>query len=210
MKKKTILFAVIGIVALCLIFAVFGALLDDDTPEGAASPQPVALATGTNLLADSPTVIPATPTPTSTPSETPVPAITLSPEAVLRDLLTAELGDSNRDVARLTNLEMGDPLVIDFAINDNLTEDFIRRGAMLDFVSILELLSTSNIPFSKVSISGSFPLVDVYGNSKETMVVYGLYPKETIAKINFDNFITDNIYAIAEENFIAPAFRDNQ
>lgn len=206
MKKKSILTIIGAIVVLCLVLVVIGSFLDGDTPT--TTPAPLAQNSPATLTSLPPTAtqIP----PTNTPTDVPEPTPTIPPQEAFRAALSTALGDSNRDLDRIVKLEFGETLVIDFTINENLTEDLIRYGAKMDFVTILKLLSVTEIPFTSASISGSYSLVDLYGNASETMVVYGLYTKDIISKINFSNFITDNVYILAEENFIAPAFQDQE
>ena len=94
-----------------------------------------------------------------------------------------------------------------WAINDNLTEGLIQAGAQLDIRNILEALADSAEPYTSVFLRGTFPLVDQFGNESETNVVEVLYTKGTIERINFENFLWDNVYAIAENADIHPAFR---
>lgn len=53
----------------------------------------------------------------------------------------------------------------------------------------------------------SFPLVDAYGNSKEDTVLKIMLTKETLDKINFEQFDKDNFSVIADEFYQHPALR---
>ena len=50
-------------------------------------------------------------------------------------------------------------------------------------------------------------MVDQFGNASETPVVEATFTKETIDRINFENFLTDNVYVIAEDTDLHPEFR---
>lgn len=122
------------------------------------------------------------------------------------------LGTGNRDVTKLTDFSYdcidSVSICVTFAIDDNLTENFIKRGAMLDINRMLEIIAQSDIEYEEVFFTGTFPLVDAFGNSEETNVVMVWYRKETVDKINWDNFLTDNVYIIADDLFLHPAFRE--
>ncbi len=55
----------------------------------------------------------------------------------------------------------------------------------------------------------TFPLVDTYGNSNETNVVLVTYDRSNLDKVNWDNFLTDNAYVIANQDtlYIHPALQ---
>jgi hypothetical protein len=95
-----------------------------------------------------------------------------------------------------------------FALDDNLTGGMIRGGARLDIKSILRAVGESGINCHEVTVFGSFPLVDKYGNSKSEVVVKATYSGAKISRINWPNFLTDNVYTIAESTWLHPAFRD--
>ena len=55
-----------------------------------------------------------------------------------------------------------------------------------------------------VYISG---VTDVYGNSADETVMYIEYSNETMARINFDNFDTDNVITVADDYYRMAAFK---
>jgi hypothetical protein len=95
-----------------------------------------------------------------------------------------------------------------WAINDALTTGMVKRGAQLDMIDILEAVADSGVDYVAVNAAGSFAMVDVYGNVREQVVVSMMYTKATIERVNWDSFITDNIYVIADEVYVLhPEFR---
>jgi len=95
-----------------------------------------------------------------------------------------------------------------WAINDNLSSSWVARGAMLDMVAILKAVDETGIDFETINVAGSFSMVDAYGNVHEQVVVSLGYSKATVNRINWDNFVTDNIYLIADEVLVLhPEFR---
>jgi hypothetical protein len=155
---------------------------------------------------------------TPEPSHTPKPTRTLPPTATLEPhtALKAEveriLGHGNRNVPTLTELNFDDPepgtIFVHWAINDNLTENLIKFGAKSDATSILKEIAMSGIDYTYVTLSGSFPLVDQFGNTNERNVVNLTFNKKTVDRINWENFISDNIYEIADEANIWIVFQD--
>lgn len=157
-----------------------------------------------------------TPIPTSTfaPTQTPLPSATatqpITPEQAFEQTLIDVLGTSNRDVPRLTGILWsptdGD-LMLQWTINDNFGENLILRGAMLDVVNMLKQISQnpSPYPYQTITFDGSFLLVDQFGNSTEERVILASYTAETIQKINWEGFLTDNIFIVADSSFIHPA-----
>lgn len=125
------------------------------------------------------------------------------PRMDLRPSIERSLGSSNRGVQRLTSLNFDDPepqaLFVQWAINDNLSETLIRHGARKDATDILEAIAASRIDYSYVIMSGSFPLSDQFGNANETNVVNLTFHKTTVDKVNWENFLSSNIYSIADE-----------
>jgi hypothetical protein len=61
-----------------------------------------------------------------------------------------------------------------------------------------------------VVLVGSHPLVDQLGNAEEREVILATYPRTTVEAINFDNFLSDDVWAIAEQSslYVHPAFQD--
>lgn len=134
----------------------------------------------------------------------------LPPEAQFEKAIERTLGTSNRDVKRLNALQYSassSQLIIKWAVNDNLSNDMIKRGAMLDIEHVLKYISQNDVPYpyQEVLFYGSFPLVDTLGNSSEEQVVFASYKLATIQAINWDNFLTDNIFVIANSVNLHPA-----
>lgn len=147
------------------------------------------------------------PTSTSTPTSTPS-----SPEEQLQADIIAVLGDNNRGIERISEYwyDPEDGLIyVRFAINDNLTDNLRRYGAKADVLDILEQVSHSSPYYSGIDILGTFSMVDQYGNISESVVISLYYSRETIERINFENMLTDNVYAIADNvGMIHTEFRE--
>jgi hypothetical protein len=148
------------------------------------------------------------PKPTSRPRPTKTPKPTIRPTPIpstmgrLESVLSNELRDSNRDVARVSEInknEITEQINITWTINDNLTEKLIRYGARKDIITILDTIYHSNVDFEEVFLSGTFSMVDQYGDSSEDIVIKALYTKSILDDINWDAeyILIDTIYDIA-------------
>ena len=61
--------------------------------------------------------------------------------------------------------------------------------------------------FIQLNVSGYAEMQDSYGNSEDSDVVRYPISKETVDKIDFENFNVDNLEEVAEGAFIHPEFR---
>lgn len=86
--------------------------------------------------------------------------------------------------------------LITFRGSDSLTTNLIIEAAYIDIKDILENIQP--IIDTDVRICVTFPVVDAYGNSKEQMMIKADYYLDTIKKINFENFLIDNVPYIAD------------
>lgn len=169
-----------------------------DTPEPTRTPGP----TDTPRPTD-------TPEPTRTPRPTNTPRPTLAPAESLLVTVTDALSRSNRNIQRVAELTIEDETVfIQWAINDNLTEGMIKTGAKIDVADILETVAKSGIQYQKVELIGTFSMVDKFGNASEDPVIALMYERATIERINWENFLFDNVYDVADFVKIHPAFQD--
>ena len=117
------------------------------------------------------------------------------------------LSSSNREEARLYKIkETGDAIQIGFTINDNLTDGMIKTGTQSDVMKILKAVKASQYNYSKVTVIGTFPLVDKFGNSEEETVLQVSYSPATVNKINWDGFQYSNVFDIADSVWLHPSF----
>ena len=120
------------------------------------------------------------------------------------------LGSSNRGIAKVQSVEDVDGIVtITFTIDDNLTKGLRKYGAKHDFVKILKAVRSSEYDYSRIIIFGTFTLVDKYGNSEESVVVRAYYTPDIMNKINWPNFLNEDVYKIADWHAAHPEFQDN-
>lgn len=128
-------------------------------------------------------------------------------EERLRHDIAEALGTSNRNRERATIDVAGGRITVLVAFNDNLTEGMIQSGMQIDIADTLKAVSQSGYNFSDIIIRGTFPLVDKFGNSRETEVLQAEYSKSTVSRINWNNFLFDNVFDIADSIHIDPAVK---
>lgn len=206
-----VVIAGVSLITICCVCSVPVAILSPTTPTPEANNAPegeIESAAETAQVEESATL------PTEAPTDVPLPTETPEPLDYLESLVVDVLGSSNRDVPRLSGFiwdAESSEIVVTVAGQDNFTDEMITRGIQMDIVDILRVIYTSNtpIPYNSIAVVATFPLVDTYGNTKEANVVIATYSRETLAKINWDNFLTDNTFAIAEQNtlFLHPAIK---
>lgn len=128
--------------------------------------------------------------------------------------LSDELGDSNRDdVDRLGSANYVNGVnvpVIQWAINENLSDGLTKKGAQLDIAEMLAVLQDLNedgMPLEEATLEGTYSMVDQLGNVSEDRVVLVRYSGATIKAINFDNFLFSDVYDVARKAWVHPAFR---
>jgi hypothetical protein len=179
------------------------------------TPIPAPTETGAPTETPAPTDTPSptfTPGPTNTPEPTDTPAPpteTPSPEQAIERIVEDTLGTCNRDVQRIQELRVANDgwVHIKWAINDNLTEGMIKNGAKLDVTEVAEALCEAGY-CNGLTMRGTFSMVDQYGNTSEDVVVEVVLSPGTLDKINWENFLFENIYAIADSANIHPAFQN--
>jgi hypothetical protein len=139
-----------------------------------------------------------------------VPPTSANPIEQLKTAIINKLGDSNRKVQRLEEFSWSDSdktLIIKWAINDNLTQDYILGGSQRDVTDMLQIIAQGGyLPdYQFVTFVGTFPLRDNFGNISEERVVTASYNKSTVDKINWSNFLSDDVFKIADTISIHPA-----
>ena len=205
--------AVVGVLGLLLSCMILGIIVPRQPAPGGAGAASTQVAQGATATLASTATEQATntPRPTKTPAPTATPAPTLTAPEQVRAAVEDVLRESNRDVKRVITAALPEgknpQIYIRWTINDNLTEGMITGSARNDATKILRAIHDTGIPFKAILIEGIYPLADKFGASTDTIVVHALYTKATIDRIEFDNFLSDNVYAVADEANIHPVFQ---
>lgn len=143
--------------------------------------------------------------------ESAVAAEPVDPNVALAAAIRDELTRGNRDgVERVRDVVIGPDgrVVVTWAINDNFTEGMVKSGSRIDATKMLQLIREAGLGQDGAFLEGTFSMVDQYGVAEETVVIRASYSGETLQRINFDNFLHDNIWAIADSAQIHPAFQE--
>jgi|GEM_PF-1916413 len=103
--------------------------------------------------------------------------------------------------------EDGEIILIYLKGKDNFTVNMIRDGMLLQARDILAYLHGRN-DISEICIFWSLPLTDAYGNTTESNVMKLALEKDSLQRINFDNFDWNNFPDIADSYYEHAALSD--
>jgi hypothetical protein len=153
------------------------------------------------------------PSATTPPSKPPTHTTTIAPtdyKGWLRWTVEREIGaESNLKVSRVRDItfetaDESEP-VLDIVADDNLSHGFIRTGMLLDAKKVFRAVFADNRA-SKLTVGMFFPMIDAYGNSETTILMDIQMSRETAEKINWDNFLTDNLPLVADYFYERPGW----
>lgn len=132
-----------------------------------------------------------------------------SPEREIEKTIIDLLGDtSNEDMPRVRNIDaLGEVTLIEYNADANFTSGMTRGGIWTDVIDIVEQLSADTSAQS-ITVNAYITLVDQYGNEDMGKVMTVNITKETWSKINWDNFITDNLPNVADLYWVHPAINN--
>lgn len=126
--------------------------------------------------------------------------------AELQSALDGRLGATG-DIRQAT-LNAAGIYTIEWDLGDNITDSLAKRGAKNDIAAALQYIKEAGQDYKEVNLRGYTDLVDASGNVENRQVIYVTYTKETVDNINFDNFLADNVYIVADEVVNHPLFQD--
>lgn len=95
-------------------------------------------------------------------------------------------------------------LLVRFKGSENLTNEMTVKGFLMDIRDLLKNLK-SDSSVQTFAFNVTYPLVDNYGNESEDIVIKAEFSRETVDKINFDNFDFNKIPEVADEYWSHPA-----
>jgi hypothetical protein len=101
----------------------------------------------------------------------------------------------------------GEEVTARFAIHDNFTEGLIKDGARFETIDILKYAKETYPNASQVTVQGTFPMKDAYGNTSTDTVINLTYLRSTLNQINFDGIDKDKIWEIRDSGIVYPAFQ---
>lgn len=122
------------------------------------------------------------------------------------DKLVEELGVEVRDKPSIKSISEEDgELVVTFRASENLTSGMTRGGMLRDMKHIFR---TSPEKYESVLAVAHLPLTDQYGNTEEQWVSKISLSRETMDKINWDNFFPEDFSGVAGRYLIHPTLQE--
>ncbi|MFR5264440.1 hypothetical protein [Clostridium sp.] len=127
-----------------------------------------------------------------------------------KDMITAAIPKSIDNVTQVNYVEglEGDrsPVVFIMNLSDNLTNNFMIKGAYLDAKAIIQAVDAKvGDKISSYQFMFNTKFMDKYGNESEGKALSFDYSKDTVDKINWDKILTDNFIDLSENEFVHPA-----
>lgn len=127
-----------------------------------------------------------------------------SPERSIELAVLRAVGHDTK--VRAINLQ-NDKLRIDYIAKENLTTNLTRWGILTDAKDIVKEVSPiANV--NSVTIEPHLTLVDRYGQESLRRVATITITRATWEKINWDNFLIDNLPNVADNYWLHPALSD--
>jgi uncharacterized membrane protein YkoI len=89
--------------------------------------------------------------------------------------------------------------------HDGLTTNFIKKGMWINTTDLLKRIKPMK-EVKEIAINITFPMQDAYGKKSNDTIMKLRFKRETINKIDFNNFLTTNIPVVADEYWQHPSF----
>lgn len=133
-------------------------------------------------------------------------------------ILTSSLGPSDRGVQRyhLAGVHR-DPhhphqviLTVIWSINNDLAEGTVGNGAASDVYLMLRNLYSSRLPIVAIRLSGTYPVSDLHGRSRETTVMRLDMDRQVGMLINregWDSLDAQAVWPLVNRRYVAPDFQ---
>lgn len=130
-------------------------------------------------------------------------------EDKVKKLASNEFGQGKVESVKVNdNLGTEDPndkiVLLTAEAKENVSANYTKKGMWIATISILkDLKNEKNI--SEIAFFYTYPLVDQYGNEKKDNVMKITFNRETLDKINYDNFLHNNLPKVANQYWEHPA-----
>lgn len=130
-------------------------------------------------------------------------------ERLVNDLLGDTTNTDEKRVERVIYNELDDDHYIGLNLhaNENVTNKLTRGGILKNSFEIMEALHEQGYA-GKFYVDWRLPLTDSYGNTEAGKVLSIDITAEDFAKINYDDFLYENLPKIAESYFEHPGFSE--
>lgn len=133
---------------------------------------------------------------------------TIQTEKTTKELIEDAIPTTIKNLEKINYVEMvgeSQPVVFILKMNDNLSKNFMLKGAYLNAKDIIQsVYAIAGDKITSYQFLFNFPLVDAYGNEEDGKVLSFDISKETVEKINWDNITTDNLISLSENVFMHP------
>lgn len=181
------------------------------TRAATATATPAPPATFTAAPTKAPTLaFTATPIPTATAEPTATPTLTDTPATPLEAMaqaVTAALGEGDRETPRMGDVDyFEEHLVIFWAINRTMSGTWSRLNAQNDMKAILLAVHESGLPMEQVTVHGTFPVLNAYGNIVDRNVFHAAFSNRDLELINWENLELVDFEAVADDFGYAPGY----
>jgi hypothetical protein len=181
-KRKVGLFILLGVV----IFIVIVAAIDAQKDENTETPQ-------TTTQSDGAGEGEAVDAPAST-------------EEQIKSIAVNAFGDENPEI---NYADYNSFVLIKPKGAENLTNEMTVKGMFTDMSDTLrELAGIEEIKNFSVGFNVVYSMVDEYGNTSDDIVIKATFTPETRDKINWDNFLFEDIPSVADEWWMHPALEN--
>ena len=140
------------------------------------------------------------------------PTATFTARGGLVVAIDGALGESNRGNRRkMTDInyrEGEDTIEVTWAADDNFSSGFIVTGIQSDAAAVLRAIDESGVEYERVFLAATFALRDAAGNDSEEEVMLASFDRETIERINWDNFLATDVFELAINYNLAPVLSE--
>ena len=120
--------------------------------------------------------------------------------------------ETNMEETTIVSVSNGDEGIKDITLraNDNFSNKMIVGGMLMDATEFFKKISKDQevLELKAVSLIYEMTLVDKYGNEDDYPVHIITLNIDTMNKINWNNFFSDNIPSIADTYFLHPVLKD--
>jgi len=125
-----------------------------------------------------------------------------------RDIELATLKALGHDI-QLTEITLNNSeLQIVYVAKENLTKNLTRHGIFTNARDILKDVPQVAPNVNIITITPHLTLIDQYGKESLSRVATITFKKDTWRKINWENFLTDNLPNVADSYWLHPALSD--
>lgn len=123
-------------------------------------------------------------------------------EHALKSAARKVFGDQLDEIQVINGIDGPGRVNISAQMSDNLKNTWILAGFQKEIIEFAQEIQ--NEDFESVYFMGYFDMQDNYGNKKNIKIVDIELSKETINKINFENFFADNLESVADVHEVHP------